>query len=158
MFLKAERHDNKSGKVLARYREGERTYIPFGLELFQPPKCLAYRLVRYYRLVLLKRSFTDFCVERLGDRIFEERLLELVEGYEYGKYFSEGILEIAFSARLGELNFLQLGEQVSYEVQFVTQVPTDLVRLVPHPDLWSPTALYWEHSCAASAHKAFAPF
>ena len=57
---------------------GPNTYIPLILERFEIYKLPSHCFIRQYGLVLLQQSVTDLGIIRLGDRIFQIRLLELV--------------------------------------------------------------------------------
>ena len=82
------------------------TYIPLGLDLLQSHKCLRYRVVSHERLVLLQRPLADLGVVDLGDSVFEECLLEFVEGDNNAEDLGQGILQVAFGACVGEFHLL----------------------------------------------------
>jgi hypothetical protein len=64
------------------------TYIPLRLELLEPHKRLCHRLVGKDGLVLLQRPLAYLGVIRFGDSIFEEGLLQLVQGDDDAEYLS----------------------------------------------------------------------
>lgn len=65
------------------------TYIPSGFEFFYALKLVGDGLVGQQRLVLSQRSLANLRVFRFWDRIFQERLFELVESDNDAEQFGE---------------------------------------------------------------------
>lgn len=82
------------------------TYIPLGLELFQPHKGIGDGLIGEDGSVLLQRPLADLSVLGFGDGIFEKGLLELVDGDNDAEDLSQRFLEVALCACLCEFDFL----------------------------------------------------